>query len=61
MLQRCWKTLLFFGLLGCRNQPSTPPAAKVQVDAPGVQIDVDKKSGKVQIHTPNANINVNPK
>lgn len=59
---RRWTTIaVFFGLLGCSPQPSAPPNQKVQITAPGVNVDVDKKKGNVEVEAPGVKINVNPK
>jgi hypothetical protein len=59
-----WRSSILFAFLlaiGCDRQ--TPPASnnKVNVTAPGVNVDVDKDNGKVRVNTNAVKVNVDGK
>ncbi len=57
----------FFAILGCNPQPTPPPTTpttpgtKVHVDAPGVNVDVDRRDKKVDVQAPGVKINIERK
>lgn len=63
MSSRWIGTTMVLALIGCGREPASPPppSSKVQITAPGVKVDVDKETGKVDVVAPGANIKVNPK
>jgi hypothetical protein len=53
--------LAFLLAVGCDRH--TPPATnnKVNVTAPGVNVNVDEDNGKVRVNAPGVNVNVDSK
>jgi hypothetical protein len=48
--------LLGFALAGCNKEPARPPDPGVTINAPGVNVQVDK--GGVKVKAPGVNVDV---